>query len=100
MPVPLITGHEFAGEIVELGSAVKGLNVGQRVTGEGHLVGNVSRQSRAGKLHLDPDTRGISVNEPGAFAENLCLQAFNVVPLPDDIRDDIGAIMELLAGGA
>lgn len=96
VPVPLITGHEFAGEIVELGSAAKGLNVGQRVTGEGHLVGHVSRQSRAGKLHLDPDTRGIGVNEPGAFAEYLCLQAFNVVPLPDDISDDIGAIMDPL----
>ena len=96
VPVPLITGHEFAGEIVELGSAVKGLNVGQRVTGEGHLVGHVSRQSRAGKLHLDLDTRGIGVNEPGAFAEYLRLQAFNVVPLPDDISDDISAIMDPL----
>jgi threonine 3-dehydrogenase len=96
VPVPLITGHEFAGEIVELGSAVTGLNIGQRVTGEGHLVGKVSRQSRAGKLHLDPDTRGIGVNEPGAFAEYLRLQAFNVVPLPDDISDEIGAIMDPL----
>ena len=96
VPVPLITGHEFAGEIVELGSAVKGLNVGQRVTGEGHLVGHVSRQSRAGKLHLDLDTRGIGVNEPGAFAEYLRLQAFNVVPLADDISDDISAIMDPL----
>ena len=96
VPVPLIIGHEFAGEIVELGSAVKGLNVGQRVSGEGHLVGNESRQSRSGKFHLDPDTRGIGVNEQGAFAEYLRLQAFNVVPLPDDISDDIGAILDPL----
>ena len=96
VPVPLITGHEFAGEIVEVGGAVKGLTVGQRVSGEGHLVGKESRQSRSGKFHLDPDTRGIGVNEPGAFAEYLRLQAFNVVLLPDDISDDIGAILDPL----
>lgn len=96
VPVPLITGHEFAGEIVELGSAVKGLTLGQRVSGEGHLVGKESRQSRSGKFHLDPDTRGIGVNEPGAFAQYMRLQAFNVVPLPDDISDDIGAILDPL----
>jgi len=49
VPVPLIVGHEFAGEIVEIGSAVEGLHIGQRVSGEGHLVGRESRQSRAGK---------------------------------------------------
>lgn len=96
VPIPLVIGHEFAGEIVELGSGVKGLTVGQRVSGEGHLVGKESRQSRAGKFHLDPDTRGIGVNEPGAFAEYLRLPSFNVVPLPDDISDDIGAILDPL----
>lgn len=96
VPVPLITGHEFAGEIVELGSDVKNLSVGQRVSGEGHLVGKDSRQSRSGKFHLDPDTRGIGVNEQGAFAEYLRLPAFNVVPLPDTISDDIGAILDPL----
>ncbi len=96
VPVPLIVGHEFAGEIVELGRNVKGLSVGQRVSGEGHLVGNESRQSRSGKFHLDPETRGIGVNEPGAFAEYLRLDAFNVVALPDDVSDDIGAILDPL----
>ena len=96
VPVPLVTGHEFAGEIVELGRNVKGLSLGQRVSGEGHLVGNESRQSRSGKFHLDPDTRGIGVNEQGAFAEYLRLDAFNVVPLPDDVSDDIGAILDPL----
>lgn len=96
VPVPLITGHEFAGEIVELGSDVKNLIVGQRVSGEGHLVGKDSRQSRSGKFHLDPGTRGIGVNEQGAFAEYLRLPAFNVVPLPDTISDDIGAILDPL----
>ena len=96
VPVPLITGHEFAGEIVELGRNVEGLELGQRCSGEGHLIGKTSRQSRAGKFHLDPATRGIGVNEQGAFAQYLRLPAFNVVPLPDDIPDEIGAILDPL----
>ncbi len=96
VPVPLVTGHEFAGEIVELGRDVEDLRIGQRVSGEGHLIGRHSRQSRAGKFHLDPETRGIGVNEQGAFAEYLRLPAFNVVPLPDAIDDEIGAILDPL----
>ncbi|TQM93868.1 L-threonine 3-dehydrogenase [Roseinatronobacter monicus] len=96
VPVPLITGHEFAGEIVEMGRNVTGLEIGQRCSGEGHLIGRDSRQSRAGKFHLDPATRGIGVNEQGAFAEYLRLPAFNVVPLPDAIDDEIGAILDPL----
>ena len=96
VPVPLITGHEFAGEIVEIGKNVDGLTIGQRCSGEGHLIGHHSRQSRSGKFHLDPETRGIGVNEQGAFAEYLRLPAFNVVPLPDEIDDEIGAILDPL----
>ena len=96
VPVPLITGHEFAGEIVELGRNVDDLKLGQRVSGEGHLIGKNSRQSRAGKFHLDPETRGIGVNEQGAFAQYLKLPAFNAVPLPGEIDDEIGAILDPL----
>ncbi|MEO0496012.1 MAG: L-threonine 3-dehydrogenase [Pseudomonadota bacterium] len=96
VPCPLITGHEFAGEIVEIGAGVTDLQVGQRCSGEGHLIGTDSRQSRAGKFHLDPGTRGIGVNEQGAFAEYLKLPAFNVIALPDDIPDEIGAILDPL----
>ena len=96
VPTPMITGHEFAGEIVAIGRNVTGLKVGQRCSGEGHLIGTESRQSRAGKFHLDPGTRGIGVNEQGAFAEYLRLPAFNVVPLPDAIPDEIGAILDPL----
>ena len=96
VPVPLVTGHEFAGEIVEIGRNVEGLSIGQRCSGEGHLIGRQSRQSRAGKFHLDPATRGIGVNEQGAFAQYLRLPAFNVVPLPDAIDDEIGAILDPL----
>jgi len=96
VPLGLITGHEFAGEVVELGRNVTGLALGQRVSGEGHLIGTQSRQSRAGKFHLDPATRGIGVNVQGAFATYLRLPAFNVVPLPDAVDDDIGAILDPL----
>ena len=96
VPVGLVTGHEFAGEIVAMGGLVQGLTIGQRCSGEGHLIGKLSRQSRAGKFHLDPATRGIGVNEPGAFAEFLRLPAFNVVPLPDEVDDEIGAILDPL----
>lgn len=96
IPVPLITGHEFAGEIVEIGDQVDDLSIGQRCSGEGHLIGHLSRQVRAGKFHLDPDTRGIGVHEQGAFAEYLRLPAFNVIKLPDEISDDIGAILDPL----
>jgi threonine 3-dehydrogenase len=81
---------------VEIGRNVEGLSLGQRCSGEGHLIGKTSRQSRAGKFHLDPETRGIGVNEQGAFAEYLRLPAFNVVPLPDSIDDEIGAILDPL----
>jgi threonine 3-dehydrogenase len=96
VPVPLVTGHEFAGVVVEVGRNVTDVEVGQRCSGEGHLIGRHSRQSRSGRFHLDPETRGIGVNEPGAFAEYLRLPAFNVVPLPDDIDDEIGAILDPL----
>ncbi|MCF6302179.1 MAG: L-threonine 3-dehydrogenase [Devosiaceae bacterium] len=96
VPVPLVTGHEFSGKIVELGANVTQLSIGQRVTGEGHLIGTQSRASRAGKFHLDPETRGIGVNEPGAFAQFLSLPAFNIIPLPDFIDDTMGAILDPL----
>lgn len=96
IPVPMIVGHEYAGEIVEVGSAVRRLAPGQRVTGEGHVVGMRSRASRGGRYHLDPETRGIGVNIPGAFAEYVKIPAFNAVLLPDDIDDELGAILDPL----
>jgi threonine 3-dehydrogenase len=96
VPVPMITGHEYAGEIAAIGSDVKTLKIGQRVSGEGHVVGMKSRASRAGKFHLDPDTKGIGVNLPGAFAEYVKIPAFNIVPLPDAIDDELGAILDPL----
>jgi threonine 3-dehydrogenase len=96
VPVPMVTGHEYGGEVVEVGSGVRRVQVGQRVSGEGHVVGNRSRNARSGRFHLDPDTKGIGVNLPGAFAEYVKLPEFNVIPLPDDLPMDIAAILDPL----
>ena len=95
VPVPMIIGHEFSGEIVELGSGVtRKLKIGQRVSGEGHIIDPDCDAARAGRFHLDPATRGVGVNRQGAFAEYLCIPAFNVVALPDDVSLDVGAILD------
>ena len=96
VPVPMITGHEYSGEIAAVGKDVTNLKVGQRVSGEGHVVGMRSRASRAGKYHLDPDTKGIGVNLPGVFAEYARIPAFNIIPLPDSVDDEMGAILDPL----
>ena len=95
IPVPMIVGHEFSGEIVEIGNAVtRNLTVGQRVSGEGHVIDIDSEAARAGNFHLDPGTQGVGVNRPGAFAEYLSIPAFNVVPLADEVSDDVGALLD------
>lgn len=95
VPVPMIVGHEFSGDIVEIGDRVtRPLRIGQRVSGEGHVIDLDSAAARAGRFHLDPGTRGVGVNRQGAFAEYLAIPAFNVVPLPDAIDHDIGALLD------
>ena len=96
VPVPMVVGHEYGGTVAAIGSTVKRVRVGDRVTGEGHVVGRRSRNARAGRFHLDPDTKGIGVNLPGAFAEYLALPEFNVIPLPDSLPLDIAAILDPL----
>ena len=96
VPTPMVVGHEYAGEIVDKGANVKRVEIGQRVSGEGHVVGTLSRAARAGRFHLDPDTQGVGVNIPGAFAEYLALPAFNVVKLPEEVSDELGAILDPL----
>ncbi len=96
IPVPLAVGHEFSGEIVECGSEVKGFNVGDRVSAEGHITCGVCRNCRAGRRHLCINTVGVGVNRPGAFAEYVSIPAFNVFKLPDVITDDMAAILDPL----
>ena len=96
IPVPLAIGHEFAGEIVDVGSEVKGFAVGDRVSAEGHITCDVCRNCRAGRRHLCINTAGVGVNRAGAFAEFLSVPAFNVFKLPDVIDDDMAAILDPL----
>lgn len=95
VPVPMIVGHEFSGEIVEIGKGVtRDLHIGQRVSGEGHVIDFNSDAARAGRFHLDPNTVGVGVNRQGAFAEYLAIPAFNVVPLPEDVSDEVGSLLD------
>lgn len=94
VPVPMVTGHEYAGEIVALGSEVRGYEIGDRVSGEGHITCGHCRNCRAGRRHLCRNTEGVGVNRPGAFAEYLVLPAYNLFKLPDEISDDLAAIFD------
>lgn len=92
--IPMTIGHEFVGEIVELGSVVTGLKLGDRVSGDGHITCGQCRNCRIGKRHLCPYTKGIGVNRPGCFAEYLVLPACNVFKLPDCISNEIASILD------
>ncbi|WP_221930642.1 L-threonine 3-dehydrogenase [Paracoccus marinus] len=94
IPVPMVTGHEFCGTVAETGSAVTRFQRGQRVSGEGHITCGHCRNCRAGRGHLCRNTLGVGVHRAGAFADYLCLPESNVVPIPDDIPDEIAAIFD------
>ena len=96
IPVPLAIGHEFSGEVVDLGVEARGLEIGDRVSAEGHITCGVCRNCRAGRRHLCMNTSGVGVNRAGAFAEYLSVPAFNVFKLPDTISNDMAAILEPL----
>src|SRR4051794_5388493 len=94
IPVPMVVGHEFVGEIVETGSNVKDFHVGEIVSGEGHVVCGRCRNCLAGRRHLCKDTRGVGVNRPGAFAEYLALPMSNVWVHDTHIPRDVQAIFD------
>lgn len=96
IPVPMVTGHEFVGTIADFGKGVTNYKIGQRVSGEGHIVCGHCRNCRAGRGHLCRNTQGVGVTRPGAFAEYLVLPQMNIVPIPDDIPDEIAAIFDPL----
>jgi threonine 3-dehydrogenase len=96
IPVPLAVGHEFCGEIVQMGIEVRGFEVGDRVSAEGHITCGVCRNCRAGRRHLCMNTLGVGVSRPGAFAEYLSVPAFNVFKLPDAIGNDMASILDPL----
>jgi threonine 3-dehydrogenase len=96
IPVPMAVGHEFSGEIVDMGIEVKGYEIGDRVSAEGHITCGYCRNCRAGRRHLCMNTVGVGVNRQGAFAEYLSVPAFNVFKLSDAISDDMASILDPL----
>jgi len=92
--VPLVIGHEFVGEIVEVGSNVTDFRPGQIVSGEGHVVCGRCRNCLAGRRHLCADTKGVGVDRAGAFAEYLTLPMSNVWVHPKGIDEDVAAIFD------
>lgn len=94
IPVPMIVGHEYVGEVVDMGSEVQGFNKGDRVSGEGHITCGHCRNCRAGRRHLCRNTQGVGVDRQGAFAEYLVIPAFNAFKIPDNISDDLASIFD------
>ncbi len=86
---PLVIGHEFCGEIVAVGSGVEDFVIGERVSGEGHIVCGHCRSCLAGRRHLCPNTLGVGIHRPGAFAEYLAIPASNAYKVPDEIPSDV-----------
>ncbi len=94
IPIPMITGHEYAGEIVELGSNVSDLNIGDIVSGEGHITCGRCRNCLAGTIHLCPNTIGVGVNRTGAFAEYLSVPAKNIFKPSREMSTDLLACFD------
>src|SRR6266498_1441356 len=94
VPVPMVVGHEFVGEILEVGSNVNDFKPGDIVSGEGHVVCGRCRNCMAGRRHLCADTKGVGVNRPGAFAEYLSLPMTNVWHHAPGIDLDVASIFD------
>lgn len=94
IPVPMVVGHEYMGIVEEVGEAVTTIKIGDRVSGEGHIICGHCRNCLGGKRHLCRNTVGVGVNREGSFAEYLVIPAFNVFKLPDHVPDDIATIFD------
>ncbi|MGL6161435.1 L-threonine 3-dehydrogenase [Microbulbifer sp.] len=94
IPVPMVVGHEYVGEVVGMGQEVRGFEVGDRVSGEGHITCGHCRNCRAGRRHLCRNTYGVGVNRQGAFAEYLVIPALNAFKIPENISDDLASIFD------
>src|SRR6187399_1600971 len=94
IPVPMVVGHEFVGEVLEVGSNVVDFHPGEIVSAEGHVVCGRCRNCLAGRRHLCKDTSGIGVNRPGAFAEYISVPMTNVWHHDHDIDRDVAAIFD------
>lgn len=96
IPVPMVVGHEFVGQVVEVGANVSDFSEGMIVSGEGHVVCGRCRNCLAGRRHLCADTMGVGVNRPGAFAEYLVLPMSNVWHHDESVDLDVAAIFDAL----
>ncbi|CAL1328986.1 L-threonine 3-dehydrogenase [Candidatus Providencia siddallii] len=94
IPVPIIIGHEYMGEIIKIGQYVKNYKIGDRVSSDGHIVCLNCRNCKRGIFHLCRKTINVGINRPGCFAEYLVVPSFNVFKIPDFITDDIAAIFD------
>ena len=94
--VPMHIGHEFVGEIAEIGEDVKGFSIGDRVSGEGHINCGCCRNCRSGKRHLCRNTLCVGVNYAGAFAEYLVIPEQNAYKIPEKISDNTAAVLDPL----
>ncbi len=93
---PMTIGHEFFGEVVEVGADVTHVAVGDKVSGEGHIVCGTCRNCRAGRRHLCIHTVGVGVNRDGAFADYIVIPATNAWVQPADLDPDLGAVFDPL----
>lgn len=94
--VPRVIGHEYVGEIAQVGAAVRNFTPGQIVSGEGHIVCGICRNCRAGNGQWCHETKGVGVNRDGAFAEYLCIPASNCIPISHDLPLEIVAFFDAL----
>lgn len=96
IPVPMVVGHEFTGEIAAVGNAVEGVAVGQRVAGEGHITCGHCRNCKGGRREFCHNHVSVGVTRPGAFAEYVVIPAANVFVVPSHIDDSVAAVLDPL----
>lgn len=96
LPVGSIIGHEFVGEVVDMGRNVKGFKKGERVSGEGHITCGQCYMCQTGRRVLCPRTVGVGVNRHGCFAEYVAIPAENAFRMPDDIPDEVASVFDPL----
>jgi len=98
--LPMVIGHEFVGEVVEIGSQVKGLKPGDRVSGEGHIACKNCRPCRTGYAHLCRSNEALGLTRTGSFAEYVSIPAENACLVPASIPDSIAAILDPFGNAA
>ena len=97
---PMTIGHEYVGEIAQLGDGVTGLHVGQRVSGEGHITCHHCRNCHTGNIQWCKDTMGVGVDRDGAFAEYVCIPQENVIIIDENLPEEVVAFFDAFGNAA